>query len=105
MSSLNHEIKGISKDFIKSEIEIIKKYLQNSKILENEDTILFYIDKPKTIRSDGEDIANPILTTPFFIDQKSIQECVNKKLNAVIGIFNPKEDEVQKNNIRSSTIC
>ena len=89
-------IKLTKKDFIKSEIEIIKKYLQNSKILENEDTILFYIDKPKTIRSDGEDIANPILTTPFFIDQKSIQECVNKKLNAVIGIFNPKEDEVQK---------
>ena len=89
-------IKLTKKDFIKSEIEIIKKYLQNSKILENEDTILFYIDKPKTIRSDGEDIANPILTTPFFIDQKSIQECVNKKLNTVIGIFNPKEDEVQK---------
>lgn len=92
----NIVIKLTKKDFIKDEIETIKKYLQNSKVLEDEDTILFYIDKPKTIRSDGEDIANPILTTPFFIDQKAIQECVDKKLNAVIGIFNPKEDEIQK---------
>lgn len=92
----NIVIKLTKTDFIKDEIEIIKKYLQNYKILENEDIILFYIDKPKTIRSDGKDIENPILTTPFFIDQKAIQECVDKKLNVVIGIFNPKEDEIQK---------
>jgi len=84
------------KDFIKDEIQIIEEYLKNYKILEKEDIILFYIDKPKTIRSDGQDIINPILTTPFFIDQKSIQECVNKNLNAVIGVLNPNEDEIQK---------
>ena len=36
------------------------------------------------------------MTNPFFIDQKFIQQSVNDKLNPVIGIFNPNEDEVQK---------
>ena len=88
-------IKLIKNDFIDGEVEIIKKYLKNYKVLEDKDIILFYIDKPKVIRSNGKNIDNPILTTPFFIDQKSIQECIDKKLNIVIGIYNPKEDEVQ----------
>lgn len=92
----NIVIKLTKKDFTKKEIEVVKEYLKNYKILDNEDTILFYIDKPKTIRSEGKDIPNPILTTPFFIDQKFIQQCVNNKLNPVIAIFNPNEDEVQK---------
>lgn len=88
-------IKLTKKDFINDEVEIINKYLKNYKILEDKDIILFYIDKPKVIRSDGKQIDNPILTTPFFIDQKSIKACVDKKINIVIGIANPKEEEAQ----------
>lgn len=84
------------KGFLEDEVKIIEEFLQDYKIYSDEETILFYVDKPQVIRSNGEEISHPIISRPFFIDQQSVADIKSNGFNVVIGVRNPSEEDVQK---------
>lgn len=82
-------------DFSKEELNVISNYLSGYKVIDNKNSEIFYIDSQMMVRSDGQSIVNPILTTPFFINEQSVETIVKNKLNVVLAISNPSEEKVQ----------
>lgn len=82
-------------DFSKEELNVINNYLDGYKVIDNKNLEIFYVDSQVMVRSNGQSIVNPILTTPFFINEKSVKDIVENKLNVVLAITNPSEEKVQ----------
>ena len=82
-------------DFIEDEINLIKKFLSNSEVMEDENDLFFYIDEPIEVNYNGETVPNSILTSKFFISEKAIEETVKLDMIPMLSISNSSDENIQ----------
>lgn len=83
-------------DFLDEEIKLIKEFLNDSKVIEEDDDLFFYIDKPIEVNYNGEKIPNSLLTSKFFISEKGIEQTHALGMNPMLSISNSNDENVQK---------
>ena len=83
-------------DFLDDEVKLIKEFLSNSKVIEEDNDLFFYIDEPIEVNYNGEKIPNSILTSKFFISKKGIEETYQLGMNPMLSISNSNDEDVQK---------
>lgn len=82
-------------DFIEDEINIIKEFLSNSEVMEDDNDLFFYIDEPIEVNYNGEKIPNSILTSKFFISEKVIEETFKLGMSPMLSISNSSDENIQ----------
>lgn len=83
-------------DFLDDEVKLIKEFLSNSKVIEEDNDLFFYIDEPIEVNYNGEKIPNSILTSKFFISKQGIEETYQLGMNPMLSISNSNDEDVQK---------
>ncbi len=94
-SKYNFLIMVSKKDFLQTEIELIKNYLKDYKMKEDATDIYFYVDEQIEITYNENKTPNSILTDKVFIDQKAIKEVVDNGMKPMLNIVNQKNTENQ----------
>jgi len=82
-------------DFLENEINLIKEFLSNSKVIEDDNDLFFYVDEPIEINYNGEKVPNSILTSKFFISEKVIEETYQLGMNPMLSISNSSDENIQ----------
>ena len=82
-------------DFIEDEINLIKEFLSNSEVMEDDNDLFFYIDEPIEVNYNGEKVPNSILTSKFFISEKSIEETFKLGMSPMLSISNSSDENIQ----------